>query len=546
MPRCVPAEPVFTSAAEQQVWKALTASLRPQDVLMANLRITDTGGDHEADVVVAMPGAGIVVVEVKGGRVSHDGQRWKQGRSEHHLDPVAQARRTKYAIRDYLDRDPRWARRRTRFAHAVAFPHAAVASSFTLTDCPRSMVLDRDDLSDNPAGLLFDLVTDARDENPCASQDDIDTMVEVLGGRMLPQGDLIAEIAERAAEVDLLTERQASILSALRAVPRVEVVGGAGSGKTWLALEQARRLAKDGKRVALTCYSRGLAEYLHRRVAGLRRGERPAYVGTFHGLGQVWGAPTGSDDDSRFWEETLPAEMARLALDLPDDQLFDAVVVDEAQDFADSWWPALLAALRDEDRGGVYVFADEGQRVFARQGRAPLSLVPVLLDENLRNTLPIAQTFGSLTHQQMRYRGGEGDPVRFVACTDDEALDRADDEVEALLEEGWPQEHVALLTTGRRHPEQVERQARGQDHYWRSFYDTEDVFYGHVLGFKGLERPAIVLAVNGFGSDERAREKLYVGLSRARDRLVVCADPERIRAVGGEAVARRLGITASR
>lgn len=102
--------------------------------------------------------------------------------------------------------------------------------------------------------------------------------------------------------------------------------------------------------------------------------------------------------------------------------------------------------------------------------------------------------------------------------------------------------HVVLLTTGSRDPEQVERQRRGQDHYWESFYDVDQVFYGHVLGFKGLERPAVVLAVNGFGGDERAREKLYVGLSRARDRLTVCGDPDLIRSVGGEGVARRLGI----
>ena len=50
-----------------------------------------------------------------------------------------------------------------------------------------------------------------------------------------------------------------------------------------------------------------------------------------------------------------------------------------------------------------------------------------------------------------------------------------------------------------------------------------------------------MLAVNGFGKrDERAREKLYVGLSRARDLLVVCGDPDVIRDVGGEGVARRL------
>ena len=61
-----------------------------------------------------------------------------------------------------------------------------------------------------------------------------------------------------------------------------------------------------------------------------------------------------------------------------------------------------------------------------------------------------------------------------------------------------------------------------------------------MLGFKGLERPAVVLAVNGFRDEARAREMLYVGLSRARDLLVVCGDLELIRRVGGEAVARRL------
>jgi len=215
-------------------------------------------------------------------------------------------------------------------------------------------------------------------------------------------------------------------------------------------------------------------------------------------------------------------------------------VVDEAQDFAEAWWPAVLAALVDEEEGGVYAFFDEGQRVFARGGRPPLPLVPIVLEENVRNTKPIAATFGSLAPMQMRYRGGDGDPVRFIPCAEDEAVSRADDAVDELLDEGWEPEHLALLTTGTRHPEQRARQERGQDAYWASFWDADQVFYGHVLGFKGLERPAVVLAVNGFGGDGRGREKLYVGLSRARDRLVVCGDPERIREVGGEAVYRRL------
>lgn len=52
----------------------------------------------------------------------------------------------------------------------------------------------------------------------------------------------------------------------------------------------------------------------------------------------------------------------------------------------------------------------------------------------------------------------------------------------------------------------------------------------------------IVLALNESQARDRSTERLYVGLSRAREQLVVCGDPEFVRAVGGPDVARRLGI----
>ncbi len=185
-------------------------------------------------------------------------------------------------------------------------------------------------------------------------------------------------------------------------------------------------------------------------------------------------------------------------------------------------------------------FSDEGQRIFARQGRPTVELESFPLVENLRNTKQIAGTFFSLA-PGMRVRGLSGVPVRFGPCTSEQAVEVADDVAAALLEdEDWPPESVALLTTHQRHPVQRERQARGQDAYWATFWNDEDLFYGHFLGCKGLERPAVVLAINGFRDAARAREMLYVGLSRARDLLGVCGDLELIRRVGGEGVAQRL------
>ena len=539
--RVYPADPAYESHAERLFAEALRDQLPDDAVMVCGQRFSDRREDREADVIVAWPGFGIAVVEVKGGSVHLRGGEWRQvgGGLDKRIRPVEQALRCKYLLRDYLRHDRRWTAGDPRLVHVVALPATTVPGDFAAPDAPRWMVLDRTDLPQAAARVASALrQVDSEIEPPTA--DDVEAFVECIAGVGISQQDLLAQLHEREAECDLLTRDQARVLDWLRSNRRVEVRGGAGSGKTWLALEKARRLTLEGGRVAVMCYSRGLAEYLRRRVATWKPREQPAYVGTFHNLGIGWGVTAGSDDDSRYWEEYLPARMVELAGALPEEERYDAIVVDEAQDFAESWWPAVLAALRSPDDGCLYVFADEGQRVFARQGRPPVQLTPFDLDENLRNTRQIAGTFGSLTTSQMRYRGGDGVPVTFVQCATDDAIGAADDAAAALLDGGWPAESVALLTTYTRHPVQAERQAAGQGAYWDSFWADDDLFYGHVLGFKGLERPAVVLAVNGFRDEERAREMLYVGLSRARDLLVVCGELELIGRVGGEAVVRRL------
>lgn len=540
--RLVPAEPDFATPSEKHFALALRDRLPDEAVLLCNRRFRDDDGgrDLEADLVVAWPGVGVAVVEVKGGNVYRHGDGWWQSweGGDRRVDPVGQALRCRHALHAYLRGHGGWTGGQVRTVHMAAFPAITLPDRFVAPDAHRWMLLDREDIrwaADRVRAALLrrELPGDPPDV------DDVEALVTCLEGTSVSPQEALARLREREDALELLTQEQSRVLDGLVDVPRVEVRGGAGSGKTWLALEKARRLGEKGHRVALMCYSRGLASYLERHTAGWSRKQRPAYVGTFHGLAERWGVPPGSDDDSVYWERDLPRRMVALAGERSAADHFDAVV-DEAQDFDESWWPAVLAVLRSPEHGSLYVFSDEKQRVFARQGRPAVDLVPFSLTENLRNTQQIAQTFGSLTPGQMRYRGGNGAPVRFVPCSPDEAVDRADEAADGLLADGWSYGDVALLTTHHRHPVQVERQARGQDAYWASFWEDDDLFYGHVLGFKGLERPAVVLAVNGFRDAARAREMLYVGLSRARDLLVVCGDLEQIRAVGGEGVARRL------
>lgn len=546
-----PEETPRLASSERGVYQALTAQLQPNDRVIPGQRVTDHLKDHEIDFVVAIENAGIVCIEVKGGDISYGPNGWLQGSRgrEHKIEPVRQVRQARYALRDFIEGDERWTQKRVRWEHVVVFPHAEIDPEFAVPDCPRWMIVDRTELANLVDKLKYALL---RQENdlPLLTRAGIDQLSTALSGRGLPQRSVVARALANQDAADALTEHQAVILDAIRLLNRVEIRGGAGSGKTFLAMEQARRLAQRGQRVALVCYSHGLASFLERVSARWPRRQQPAYVGEFHDLGKQWGAAAGPDESLRteetvkFWEHDLPLQMVQLARQLEPGHRFDAIVVDEAQDFADAWWDPLLAALKDEETGGLYVFNDEGQRVFDRHGSPPVPLVPLLLDHNVRNTRQIANAFQPLVGHPMRFLGGEGPAVTFVPCRRQEAMNEGDDQVERLLESGWRPEDVALLTTGSRHPEQIERQAAGHGSYWESFWDAEQVFYGHVLGFKGLERAAVVLVVNDEGREfERSRERLYVGLSRARDELVVCGDPDFLRSVGGPDLASRLAIT---
>ena len=551
MPIAVPDSPRLATATERQVFRALMEQLGERDVVIAGKRVTDHQKDHEIDFVVALEGAGIVCIEVKGGEVWHNGADWLQSQYDGRvktIDPVRQVRQARYALRSFIERDPRWTQGRVRWNHVVVLAKSSMPQDFALPECPRWMVIDRDEIG-CIGSLLRDVALNQKTHLPLLTDTAGEQLRVALDGRGLPQRDVVARAEGNEDVADILTEQQAVILSAAQLLNRVEIRGGAGSGKTFLAVEQARRLADRGQRVALICYSHGLASYLQRITAEWSRRTQPGYVGEFHSLGIRWGAPEGPDEFERsrevsqFFEHDLPATMLALACELPDGKRFDAIVIDEAQDFADSWWEPVLAALRDPETGGLYVFIDEGQRVFDRQGTPPVPLVPLILDQNIRNTRQIATAFQSLADHPMRSMGGDGPEVRFVPCAIDEALDVGDDQIEQLLDEGWRAQDVALLTTGSRHPEQTERQRAGNRAYWDSFWDAEQVFYGHVLGFKGLERRAVVLVVNDKAALERARERLYVGLYRARDQLVVCGDPIFIAEHGGADLARRLGIS---
>jgi hypothetical protein len=521
-PRCYPPDPPL-NRGEAKVWKALYNGLRDCDVLMSSVRFDTPKGDVEVDLVVLTPDLGFAAIEVKGGTVYLDDGQWMQKgpQGDHEIEPLNQAVSGKHSLARYLERHPQWSRGRVRMAHVIALPETPLPPDFRAPGIENSLiVLDATEI-DHAAQEVYKRLQMHLPNQPAAGPGEyaVDLAVKLLAPSTDPVDRIAAAREYREAYVEALTEERAALLKALRLVKRYEVSGGPGTGKTWMAMELAKTLALQGKRVAFLCYSKGLATYVQREIKTWRRKERPAVVSTFHGLGDMWEL-AGDTSLPNYWEEVLPDRIGAHAEQIESGLKYDAVVVDEAQDFGPRYWTAVLNMLRGEP--GLFIFRDAEQRVFNRDGMPLVDLVPIVLDQNIRNSRQIGQAVNSLTSEKMRLLGGEGPEVRWIDVPTSEAVRVADDQIDPLLAEGWEPQDIALLTTQNRHPVHTERANAGKENYWDTLFDDADIFYSTVSGFKGLERPVVVLAIDGFHDGVVPREVLYVGMSRARDLLIVC------------------------
>ncbi|NKX52132.1 NERD domain-containing protein, partial [Arthrobacter deserti] len=293
MPRCIPERPGFgpDRHAERDVWEALQRQLPPDAILMHSVNLDENGREREIDLLVFWPQVGIAAIEVKGGRGSYEAGRWyRQGNGTKYplQDPVTQVQDGRHMLQRYLGAH-QGLRHEGRFAHLPAFPYTSVPREWEIPGCSRSMIIAREDLG-RAAEAVRGALNVFGDGEGDTGQDSLERMaaetLRELPGATEPQ----AEAAEHEARSDQLTRDQGRILDLLRYQKRARIIGGAGSGKTWLALEQTRRLTRQGKRGALLCYGRGLSRYFARVTGTWKAAERPAHVGMFHDLPLRWGA----------------------------------------------------------------------------------------------------------------------------------------------------------------------------------------------------------------------------------------------------------------
>jgi Nuclease-related domain len=503
------------------------------DVGWLNRRLpTDALRDGQIDFIVAHPVHGALVIEVKGGGIRFDGlrQQWistdSRGVDHDIKNPFKQARDSKYTLIEKLRELPNLKQSYVELHHAAAFPDCDRPSQKVNEEAYPEIIIGRQDMS-RLADRLVEVAAHSRGRGQFNDGKAVVQGLEYLLCRSAKlENPLQTLIDEEQREMQLLTNSQINTIALLQRVRRVSLGGGAGSGKTYLAVFKAKDLAKQGFRTLLTCHSRPLATYLDSLASGVPN----LRVATVHDIARdlVLDLASVSPDTDAAYPAMLFDEMQRTVA-----RPFDAIVVDEGQDFTAEWWLALESCLVEGKTGVFYVFHDTNNQVLVPGcGALPDDMVRIDLEENVRNTQNICRALAPHYRGDVpiRPRGPGGRAVEYHAYSGEAELKGKLSQVlqRLLMVEGIRPNDIVVLTP--RHPGVDSSLTRlGLPHSIRLVTDADEVRGRNVLcatiaEFKGLERSVVLVAELDERLNDWPKERaalLYVAFSRPRNLLVI-------------------------
>jgi hypothetical protein len=518
---------LLANDAERVVVRTLCDRLTDGWVVIPDIGLHSLQRDRQMDIVIAHARDGIAVIEVKGHvPMVRSGVFYANG-VPMKPQPLAQAKDNAYELR---------ARLRRLLPHlpylgveyGVAFPNAGEIDGQLPPDVHRAQVFTRSDL-DDPMDAV-DRLAASRHHVHELGDDGVAAVVADLRPDADFKWDPDARARHARQRLDEICAEQVRALETLDLNRRVCVTGGAGTGKTRLAVGWARRAASRGERVLLVCFNRPLASDLQDRLD-----ELAITVGTFHDTARFLdGMPeidVPDDADGTWWDTVMLGHLHSNWHLIAD--RFDTVVVDEAQDFSPAWLTMLDQLLDPAGPRRMLMVADESQVLYRRGFTVPSpgdGWTRCELNSNCRNTFQIASIL----------RRGFAGPIAPIGGPQSEAVIWVDvDDAEAAVAEVG--EAIDVVTDEADHSpasilvattSSAMREQLIDDYAFVRWEDRDEttIVCETVHRVKGLEFDHVVLVTPDADVTD---DLLYVGISRAVVSLTVVAP---------SAVAERLGL----
>lgn len=492
----------------------------------------------EADFLLLHRSFGILVLEVKGGRISlENGQFFTTNRNNERIkiDPVSQAQKSYYYFRDLVARRFGTSYLKSRnltLNWAVIFPDGRFDIDLGAMGVKNQILSDADLKSDRVEKKIRELLSSNQNKSGNQNADDFQKLLNVFlpNGKMRPILDLslLHAAGELEQRKDRLVQVEATRLQndfRAKASGKWKVQGSAGTGKTFLAIEQAAKHALNGFKVLYVCHTEGLRfwvdeslkSHFHREMVDSKTKPKVSVV-------KIADLPYVVSG------RALPDNLAKSArVSLRDiistnsaTELYDFIVIDEGQDIEPDTL-VLIRALLAEPDAPMQIYFDENQSRYGKGWAFPFGdFNEHELVENCRNTNQVMKMAKDIGKSKAVASGVNGPDIRGYQFVRENLVSLVIKELYELNKKLAldPSQITVIRSNGDL------RELKDSKELRRLF---PRVKVTEVDKFKGLENEAVILCLSGKDADnDDFLRQLYVGSSRPKGQLSLFLDQEAV------------------